>query len=191
MRYLEYWRSHWVCNFLTHLQGNEIKLLQPTCRKQQHHLPSRSTWEGWIQVLAPRFRLHDTLKTGNANAGGSAICSHKNLLPDDAVVIHVVTCQGCDHIVNVRSGCQSLIVVNVHFEPELNLRSLRERLSHHATLASISWRHWYDHGRLQYLRARGRKIQCLESDLHWWWHGEGYFISFITSSRSRNRPAWL
>ena len=49
-------------------------------------------------------------------------------LPDDAAVTHVITCQGRDHIVNVRSGCQSLVIVNVHFEPELTLRSLRERL---------------------------------------------------------------
>ena len=46
-------------------------------------------------------------------------------MPDDAVVTHVVTCQGCDHI---RSGCRSLVVVNVHFEHELTLRILRERL---------------------------------------------------------------
>ena len=56
------------------------------------------------------------------------ICIHKHVLPDDAVVTHVVTFQGRDHIVNVRSGCQSLVIVNVHFEPELTLRSLRERL---------------------------------------------------------------
>ena len=46
-------------------------------------------------------RLYQTMQ----NAGGSAICIHKDLLPDDAVVTHVVTCQGRDHIVNVRSGC--------------------------------------------------------------------------------------
>ena len=28
---------------------------------------------------------------------------------------------------NVQSGCQSLVIVNVHLEPELTLRSLRER----------------------------------------------------------------
>ena len=33
-----------------------------------------------------------------------------------------------DHIVNVRSGCRNLGVVNVHLELELTLRSLRERL---------------------------------------------------------------
>ena len=33
-----------------------------------------------------------------------------------------------DHIVNVQYGRQSLVIVNVHFEPELTLRQLRERL---------------------------------------------------------------
>ena len=58
------------------------------------------------------------------NAGGSATCSHKDLLPEDAMI----TCQGREHIVNVQSGRQSLVTVNVHFEPELTLRQLRERL---------------------------------------------------------------
>ena len=81
------------------------------------------------QVLSPRFQLYGTFIPGNANSGGSALCIHKDLLLDDAVVTHVVTCQGRDQIVNARSGCQILVVVNVHFEPELTLRSLRERLS--------------------------------------------------------------
>ena len=42
-----------------------------------------------IQVWAPRFRLYGTLISGNANAGGSAICIHKDLLSDDAIVTHV------------------------------------------------------------------------------------------------------
>ena len=40
----------------------------------------------------------------------------------------MTTCQGRDHIVSIRSGRQSLGIVNVHFEPELTLRRLRERL---------------------------------------------------------------
>ena len=41
----------------------------------------------------------------------------------------MITCQGRDHhIVNVQSGRQSLVIANVHFEPELTLRRLRERL---------------------------------------------------------------
>ena len=39
----------------------------------------------------------------------------------------MVTCQGRDHIVSIRSGGRNLVVVNVHFEPDLTLRSLRER----------------------------------------------------------------
>ena len=78
-----------------------------------------------IQVLAPRFRLFGTFLPDNENAGGSAICIHRDLPPEDAIVTHVVTCQGRDHLVNIRSGRHSL---NAHFEPELTLRHLRGRL---------------------------------------------------------------
>ena len=47
-----------------------------------------------IQVLAPRFRLFGTFLLDNENAGGSAICIHRDLLPEDAIVSHVITCQG-------------------------------------------------------------------------------------------------
>ena len=62
------------------------------------------------------------------NAGGSAVCIHRELLPQDAIVIHVVT----------RSGRHCLVLVNVHFEPDLTIRQLRGRLrlSHH--MACIS-----------------------------------------------------
>ena len=62
----------------------------------------------------------------NINAGGSAICIHKSLLPDGAIATHVITCQGRDHIVTIHSG--STVLANVHFEPNLTLRRLRERL---------------------------------------------------------------
>ena len=77
---------------------------------------------------------------GNVKLGGSATCTRKDLLPDDAVVTHVLTCQGRDHIVNVLSGCRSLLVVNVHFEPELTLRSLGERLC----LITPHWPQYHD-----------------------------------------------
>ena len=94
-----------------------------------------------VQVLAPRFRFFGTFNPGNENAGGSAICIHKELLPEDAIVTHMITCQGRDHIVSIQSGRQSLVIVNVHFEPELTLRRSRERIaSHHCTLAVVSHR---------------------------------------------------
>ena len=71
--------------------------------------------------MAPRFRFFVTFIPGNENAGGSAICFRKELLPEDAIVTHVITCQGRDNIVSVQSGWQSLVIVNVHFEPELTL----------------------------------------------------------------------
>ena len=40
----------------------------------------------------------------------------------------MVTCQGRDHIVSIRSRGRNFVVVNVHFEPDLTLRNLRERL---------------------------------------------------------------
>ena len=145
------------------LLGKEEVLLDPPTssqisREQKHNYFSRliendniiclqeSSWEGLnffmlFKYLATTFpTLWYVYIPDNANASGSAICIHKDLLPDDAVVTHVVTCQGRDHVVNVRSGCQSLVIVNVHFEPELTLRSLRERLR----LITPHWPHYPD-----------------------------------------------
>ena len=54
--------------------------------------------------------------------------SQGSSVPEEAIVTHMITCQGRDHIVSIQSGRQSLAIVNVHFEPELTLRRLRERL---------------------------------------------------------------
>ena len=75
----------------------------------------------------PRFRFFGTFIPNNENAGGSAICIHTDL-PEEAIVTHLVTCHGCDHLVNIRSGRHNLVIFNVHFEPELTLRQLRGRL---------------------------------------------------------------
>ena len=64
----------------------------------------------------------------NENAGGSAICIHRDLLPEEAIVTHLVTCHGRDHLVNIQSGRHNPVVVNVHFEAELTMRQLRGRL---------------------------------------------------------------
>ena len=66
-----------------------------------------------IQVLAPRFRLYGTFFL--ENAGGSAICIHWDLLPEEAIVTHFIPCQGRDHIVHIQTGRQNLVIVNVHF----------------------------------------------------------------------------
>ena len=81
-----------------------------------------------IQVLAPQFRLFGTFTLDNENAGGSAICIHRDLLPEEALVTHSITCHGRDHLVNIRTERHSLIIVNVHFERELTLRQFRGRL---------------------------------------------------------------
>ena len=70
-----------------------------------------------FQVWAPRFKFFGTFILGNEKAGGSAMCIHKDLLLDDAIVTHVITCQGRDRIVNVQSALKNLVIVNVHSEP--------------------------------------------------------------------------
>ena len=81
-----------------------------------------------IQVWVPRFRLFGTFILGSENSGKSAFFIHQDLLPEGVIVIHVIACQGHDHVVNVQPGRRNFVVVNVHFEPELALRRLRERL---------------------------------------------------------------
>ena len=70
-----------------------------TSKEKQHndsvYLPEATTSDEFLhalQVLAPRFLLCGTFIPKNANAGGSARCIHKDLLPDDAMVTHVVFC---------------------------------------------------------------------------------------------------
>ena len=72
--------------------------------------------------------------TGNDNAGGSATFIRTSLLPDHAVVTHGITCQGPHHIVGIHSGESVSAVINVHFEPDLILRDLREKLHRIACL---------------------------------------------------------
>ena len=86
-----------------------------------------------FQVLAPRFSFFGTFIPGNEDAGGLAICIHKDLLPVDAIATHMITWRGRDYIVSIQSGRQSPVIVNVHFEPEFTLRRL-----HHSTLAFVS-----------------------------------------------------
>ena len=80
-----------------------------------------------LQVLASRFLFFGTFIPGNENAGGSAICIHKDLLTDKATVTHIVTCPGRDHIVSIQSERTKLVMAKFHFEPELTVRRLRER----------------------------------------------------------------
>ena len=93
-----------------------------------HDVLGKNEYLQAIQVLAPRFRFFGTFIADNENAGGSAICIHRDPLPEEALVTHLITCQGRDHLVNIQSGRHNFVIVNVHFEPELTLRQLRGRL---------------------------------------------------------------
>ena len=112
--------SEFKLKYLKRLLDNNIICLQEVHGKDEFLQA--------IQVLAPRFRLFGTFLPDNENAGGSAICIHRDLLLEDAIASHVITCPGRDHLVNIRSGRHNLVIVNIHFEPELTLRQLRGRL---------------------------------------------------------------
>ena len=68
-----------------------------------------------------------SIQVTNENAGGSATCIHKDLLREDALVTHMITYEGRDHFVNMKSGRKRLVIVNVHYEPDFALRRLREK----------------------------------------------------------------
>ena len=105
------------------------------CLQEVH---GRDEFHQAIQVLAPRF-FCGTFIPGNENAGGSAICIHRKLLPEEAVVTHLVICQGRDHLVNIQSGRHNLVIVDVLFGPELTLKAATWQVgSYSPALACIS-----------------------------------------------------
>ena len=131
MYYLEHPGPCWICFLQTKEQRVQTQLSQKTLGPRQHHLSPGSAWKGRVSSSysgALRDFVFGTFLPDNENAGGSAICINRDLLPEDALVTHVVTCQSRDHLVNIRSWRHNLVSVNVHFEPELTLRQLRGRL---------------------------------------------------------------
>ena len=92
-----------------------------------------------ILVLAPRFRFFDTFILGNENAGGSAICIHRGLLPEEAIVTNLITCQGRDRLVNIIDFPRlSLLIAN------LTRETFQER---EAEITNLPWtqteKHWF------------------------------------------------
>ena len=55
-------------------------------------------------------KLFKTFLLDNENAGGSALCIHRDLLPEEALVTHLITCYGRDHLVNIQSERRSLLL---------------------------------------------------------------------------------
>ena len=95
-------------------------------------LPNRSNRDFKLKYLKKLFATNNilclqevhlgffgTFIPENENAGGSAICSDRDILLEEAIVTLLITCQGLDHLVNIQSGRHHLVVGNVHFEPEL------------------------------------------------------------------------
>ena len=104
MCYLEHQRFRWICLF-SKQKNREFKLKylkklfdnsNNILRLQEGH--GRDEFLQAVQVLAPRFSFFWYFHSGNENAGGSAICIHKDILPEEAVVTHLVFCQGRDSL---------------------------------------------------------------------------------------------
>ena len=94
----------------------------------------------------------------------------------------LVTCQGRDHLVNIRSGRHNIVIVNVRCEFELTLRQLRDRLC----LIHPYWPAYpcgvgvnliqkddFLFGTNHFPRATRERLQC-------------FFLSFLASSRLPN-----
>ena len=82
-----------------------LDLLDLICLQEIH---GKDEFLHAFQILAPRFQLFGMFARNNANAGGLAMCIHKDVLLGNAIVTQVVTCQCRDHIVNLRSGGQGI-----------------------------------------------------------------------------------
>ena len=114
--------------YLEH-QGVSLDLFSPNRRTESSNLNiSRSSFDTnilclqevhgkdeynqAIQVLAPRFRVFfGTFTPENENAGASAISIHRDILPEEAIVTHLVTCHDRDHFVNIQSGRDNLLLL--------------------------------------------------------------------------------
>ena len=73
-------------------------------------------------------------ESSSSNISGNSLKKQRHVskrytgrMTEDAFATHMITWQGRDHSVNVQSEQKNLVIVNVHFEPELALRRLRER----------------------------------------------------------------
>ena len=127
-------------------------------------------------MLAPRFRFFGTLIPENENAGGSVICFHRDIPLEEAVVSHVITCQGRGYLVNIRSGRHNVVIVNVHIEPELTLRQLRRKLH-------LIHPHWPSHPNGVGIILGDFNIFDLEEGRHRWRPGEDCCVPLFLSTR--------
>ena len=104
------------------LQTNEQRIQnqfsQKTLGQKQYFLQEvhgKDEFLQAIQVLVPHFQFSGIFLPDNENVEGSAICIHED-------VSHVNTCQGRDHLLNIRSGphnprfCQRPFLTWTYFE---------------------------------------------------------------------------
>ena len=110
------WRS-----WFTFVTGSD-NLTNPTNQmiNSMNPITRKSVKKGTFQIQPQTMKMRED----------RLICIHRDLLPAEALVTHSITCHGRDHLVNIQSEGHSLVIVNVHLEPDLTLRQLRGRLGH-------------------------------------------------------------
>ena len=134
-------------------------------------------------MLAPRFRLFGTFLPDNENAGGSAICIHRDLLPEEAIASHVITCHGRDHLLNIQSGLHNLVIIGVHFEPELTLRQLRGCVLFTRTGLHIPVVWALVLGDFNFCDPEEGRFHRVEPEIHRWRSGKDCCVPFFLSTR--------
>ena len=78
MYYLEHKGSRWIVFFHTEKTGSSNSNISGL---QEVH--GKDEFLQAVQVMAPRFRFFGTVIPGNENAGGSAVCIHRNILLEE------------------------------------------------------------------------------------------------------------
>ena len=90
MRYLEY--ENWIPGFLATFQEKEAHLSYTQLAKNNdiiclQEIQGKDEFLQAIHVLVPQSWLFGTLVPNNVSGGGSAFCIHKNLLPDEQLLL--------------------------------------------------------------------------------------------------------
>ena len=110
------------------------------CLQEEH---GKDEFLQTIQVLAPLFRFFGTFIL-ERKRGGSTICIHRDILLEEAIVTHLVTGHGRDHLVNIQSGRHKLVVVNVQLRTRTYLEAITSQVaSYSPAVAFIS--QWSGH----------------------------------------------
>ena len=114
MYYLEHWGSRWVGSFFAKKQRAQAQLFR-----------LKTTTSSVSRRYTGRMSFSRLFACGPSDSSYLVRSFLVTRMQEDWPY---ASTRGRDHIVNAQSERQNLVIVNVHFELELTLRRLRERL---------------------------------------------------------------